>query len=85
MYTGQMSSKDRDATLLQFEAWEDSGGVAALLISTTCGNAGLNLTCANTCIFLDIWCVRPPVRPFVRTSSTGSAAAAVAVLFRLLV
>ena len=55
MYTGQMSSEARDATLLAFEAYEEAGGVAVLLLSTTCGNAGLNLTCANTCIFMDIW------------------------------
>lgn len=54
-YNGTMAVADRDETLIQFEAYTKSGGVAVLLVSTTCGNAGLNLTCAHTCIFLDIW------------------------------
>jgi hypothetical protein len=63
-----MSTEDKNNTLLQFEAWDESGGVAVLLTSTTCGNAGLNLAFANTCIFLDIWCVQQQAAVVVDTA-----------------
>ncbi|KAJ3281004.1 hypothetical protein HK104_000270 [Borealophlyctis nickersoniae] len=51
-YDGKMSAADRDAALGQL-AKDDKTTV--LLVSLKCGSLGLNLTCANRVILLDVW------------------------------
>ncbi|RCH89099.1 hypothetical protein CU098_000185, partial [Rhizopus stolonifer] len=51
-YDGSMGIKERADTVSKF--YEDSE-YKVLLVSTKCGSLGLNLTCANRVILMDIW------------------------------
>src|SRR5207244_5272519 len=48
---GNMSSDERNRTLLQFR----TGNVNILLITLMAGGVGLNLNCANHVVLLDSW------------------------------
>ncbi|CEP13873.1 hypothetical protein [Parasitella parasitica] len=51
-YDGSMNIKQRADTVRQF--FEDPE-IKVLLVSTKCGSLGLNLTCANRVILMDVW------------------------------
>ncbi|EPB87402.1 hypothetical protein HMPREF1544_05828 [Mucor circinelloides 1006PhL] len=51
-YDGSMDIKQRADTVSKFF---DDPEVKVLLVSTKCGSLGLNLTCANRVILMDVW------------------------------
>lgn len=51
-YDGSMDIKQRANTVNMFF---DDPNIKVLLVSTKCGSLGLNLTCANRVILLDVW------------------------------
>lgn len=51
-YDGSMNIKQRANTVGKFF---DDPEVKVLLVSTKCGSLGLNLTCANRVILMDVW------------------------------
>ncbi|KAK5671522.1 hypothetical protein QVD99_002226 [Batrachochytrium dendrobatidis] len=51
-YDGGMKRKEREQTLFHFKSSEK---INVMLISTKCGAAGINLTCANFVILVDPW------------------------------
>ncbi|KAL9557636.1 hypothetical protein MBANPS3_001286 [Mucor bainieri] len=51
-YDGSMDIKHRAETVSQFF---DDPEIKVLLVSTKCGSLGLNLTCANRVILMDVW------------------------------
>jgi len=51
-YDGSMDIKQRADTVGKFF---DDPEVKVLLVSTKCGSLGLNLTCANRVILMDVW------------------------------
>ena len=51
-FDGRMTARERDAVLSRFR---DNDEIKVLLISLKCGSLGLNLTCANRVVLLDVW------------------------------
>lgn len=51
-YDGSMDVRQRAETVNKFF---DDPQITVLLVSTKCGSLGLNLTCANRVILLDVW------------------------------
>lgn len=51
-YDGTMTMRERAEVISQFE---DEEGMEVALISLKCGSLGLNLTCANRVIIMDLW------------------------------
>ena len=51
-FDGSMTSQQKESTLNTYRAQPD---IPILLVSLKCGSVGLNLTCANRIILLDVW------------------------------
>jgi SNF2 family DNA or RNA helicase len=51
-FDGTMTGKRKDTALQKFREEKD---LNVLLVSLKCGAVGLNLTCANHVIMLDVW------------------------------